>query len=98
MLPLFLGGDESRQGKNPTASDGYCVSLWNGCPGGRREAGLRMEFERVFHTLQLTQSLRPVYRAKDEWILSDVLLCWLALLMVRIVELKTDMTCPGYTA
>jgi transposase len=53
-----------------------------------------MEVERAFRTLKSTLSLRPVYHTKDDRIRSHVLLCWLALLLVRIVELETGMTWP----
>jgi transposase len=53
-----------------------------------------MEVERAFRTLKSTLSLRPVYHTKDERIRSYVLLCWLALLLVRIAELETGMTWP----
>ena len=51
-----------------------------------------MEVERAFRTLKSTLSLRPVYHTKDDRIRSHVLLCWLALLLVRIAELETGMT------
>lgn len=51
-----------------------------------------MEVERAFRTLKSTLSLRPVYHTKDDRIRSHVLLCWLALLLVRISELETGMT------
>jgi len=51
-----------------------------------------MEVERAFRTLKSTLSLRPVYHTKDDRIRSHVLLCWLALLLVRICELETGMT------
>ena len=53
-----------------------------------------MEVERAFRTLKSTLSLRPVYHTKDDRIRSHVLLCWLALLLVRIAELETGMTWP----
>ena len=53
-----------------------------------------MEVERAFRTLKSTLSLRPVYHTKDDRIRSHVLLCWLALLLVRITELETGMTWP----
>lgn len=53
-----------------------------------------MEVERAFRTLKSTLSLRPVYHTKDDRIRSHVLLCWLALLLVRIAELETEMTWP----
>ena len=51
-----------------------------------------MEVERAFRTLKSTLSLRPVYHTKDDRIRSHVLICWLALLLVRIAELETGMT------
>nr|WP_320194337.1 IS1634 family transposase [uncultured Desulfobacter sp.] len=57
-----------------------------------------MEVERAFRTLKSTLSLRPVYHTKDDRIRSHVLLCWLALLLVRIVEMETGMTWPRVRA
>lgn len=51
-----------------------------------------MEVERAFRTLKSTLSLRPVYHTKDDRIHSHVLLCWLALLLVRIAENETGLT------
>lgn len=53
-----------------------------------------MEVERAFRTLKSTLSLRPVYHTKDDRIRSHVMLCWLALLLVRVAELETGMTWP----
>ena len=53
-----------------------------------------MEVERAFRTLKTTLSLRPIYHSKDDRIRSHVLLCWLALLLVRIAETKTGLTWP----
>jgi transposase len=53
-----------------------------------------MEVERAFRTLKTTLSLRPIYHSKDERIRSHVLLCWLALLLVRIAETKTGLSWP----
>ena len=53
-----------------------------------------MEVERAFRTLKTTLLLRPVNHTKDERIRSHVLICWLALLLVRIAEVETDMTWP----
>jgi len=57
-----------------------------------------MEVERAFRTLKSTLSLRPVYHTKDDRIRSHVMLCWLALLLVRIAELETSMTWPKVRA
>lgn len=51
-----------------------------------------MEVERAFRTLKTTLDLRPVYHRKNERIQSHVFLCFLALLLVRIAERKTNMS------
>lgn len=53
-----------------------------------------LEVERAFRTLKTTLELRPVYHRKEERIRSHVLLCWLALLLVRIAEVNTLQTWP----
>ena len=53
-----------------------------------------IEVERAFRTLKSTLALRPVYHTKDDRIRSHVMLCWLALLLVRVVELETAVTWP----
>jgi transposase len=53
-----------------------------------------LEVERAFRTLKSTLCLRPVYHSKDERIRSHVVLCWLALLLVRIAEVETGFTWP----
>jgi len=53
-----------------------------------------LEVERAFRTLKSTLCLRPVYHFKDDRIRSHVLICWLALLLVRIAEVETEQTWP----
>ncbi|MFN2359274.1 MAG: transposase, partial [Desulfotignum sp.] len=53
-----------------------------------------MEVERAFRTLKSTLSLRPVYHTRSDRIRAHVMLCWLALLLVRVTEVETDMTWP----
>jgi transposase len=53
-----------------------------------------LEVERAFRTLKTTLKLRPVYHSKDERVRSHVLLCWLSLLLVRIVEVETGQSWP----
>jgi transposase len=57
-----------------------------------------MEVERAFRTLKSTLSLRPVYHTKYDRIRSHVMLCWLALLLIRVTELETGMTWPKVRA
>jgi hypothetical protein len=47
------------------------------------------EVERSFRTLKSTLDLRPLYHRLPERIEAHVLLCWLALLLVRLVEIET---------
>ena len=51
-----------------------------------------LEVERAFRTLKSSLSLRPIYHSKDDRIRSHVLICWLALLLVRIAEVETDVS------
>jgi transposase len=53
-----------------------------------------MEVERAFRTLKSTLCLRPVYHSKDDRIRSHVMVCWLALLLVRVAEVETGLTWP----
>jgi transposase len=48
------------------------------------------EVERSFRTLKSTLDLRPLYHRLPERIEAHVLLCWLALLLVRLVETETE--------
>ena len=50
------------------------------------------DIERGFRTLKSELELRPVYHRKSDRIRAHVLLCWLALLLIRIVETETGMT------
>jgi transposase len=53
-----------------------------------------LEVERSFRTLKGTLSLRPIYHSKDDRIRSHILLCWFALLLIRIAEVETEGTWP----
>ncbi len=50
------------------------------------------EVERAFRTLKTTLDLRPLYHRKEERIRAHVLLCYLALLLVRIAEREMGET------
>jgi transposase len=45
-----------------------------------------MDVERGFRTMKTTLDLRPVYHRRDDRIRSHVVLCWLALLLIRVAE------------
>jgi len=51
-----------------------------------------LEVEKAFRTMKTTLDLRPVYHRKDERIEAHVFLCFLALMLVRIAERKTNRT------
>lgn len=47
------------------------------------------DVEDAFRTLKTTLVLRPMYHRLEDRIRSHILLCWLALLLVRIAEVRT---------
>jgi transposase len=51
-----------------------------------------LEAERAFRTMKSTLYLRPVYHRLDDRIRAHVLLCWLALLLIRVAERRTGLT------
>ena len=51
-----------------------------------------LEVEDAFRTLKQTLELRPVYHHLEDRIRTHVLLCWLALLLVRVAEHQTGQT------
>jgi transposase len=51
-----------------------------------------MDVERSFRTLKTMLELRPPYHRLSERIPAHVLLCWLALLLVRVAQSETGMT------
>ncbi len=53
-----------------------------------------IEIERGWRTLKHTLDLRPVYHRKQERIRAHVLLCFLALLLTRVIEAETTQTWP----
>jgi hypothetical protein len=53
-----------------------------------------LEVERGWRTLKHTLDLRPVYHRKEDRIRAHVLLCFLALLLTRVIEVETTQTWP----
>lgn len=49
-----------------------------------------MDIESAFRTIKQTLELRPIYHRLSDRIRAHVLLCWLALLLIRTIENKTD--------
>lgn len=57
-----------------------------------------LEVERGWRDMKSVLDLRPVYHRLEDRIRAHVLLCWLALLLVRVVETTTARTWPGVRA
>lgn len=53
-----------------------------------------IQVERAFRTLKHTLDLRPMYHRLADRIKAHVLLCWLALLLVRVIEQKSGFSWP----
>jgi transposase len=53
-----------------------------------------VDIEQAFRTLKSTLELRPMYHRLEDRIRAHVLLSWLALLLVRIVEIRTNESWP----
>jgi transposase len=53
-----------------------------------------IEVERGWRTLKHTLDMRPVHHRKDDRIRAHVLLCFLALLLTRVIEVETNKTWP----
>jgi hypothetical protein len=51
-----------------------------------------LEAERAFRDLKTTLELRPAFHRLEHRIRAHVLLCWLALLLVRVAERQTGST------
>jgi hypothetical protein len=54
-----------------------------------------LEAERGFRDMKSTLELRPVYHRLEPRIRAHVLLCWLALLLIRVAERRTGQTWPA---
>lgn len=51
-----------------------------------------VDIEAAFRTIKQELEIRPVYHRLEERIRAHILLCWLALLLVRVAENATDIT------
>jgi hypothetical protein len=51
-----------------------------------------LEAERGFRDLKSTLELRPVFHRLEGRIRAHILLCWLALLLIRVAERRTGLT------
>jgi len=50
------------------------------------------EIERAWRSMKSELDIRPMYHRMDQRIRAHVLLCWLALLLVRVIEVQTGET------
>lgn len=50
------------------------------------------EIERVFRDMKNVLEIRPVYHRLDDRIRSHILICWMAMVLVRYAEVKTGST------
>jgi transposase len=50
------------------------------------------EIERVFRDMKNVLEIRPVYHRLDDRIRSHILICWMAMVLVRYAEEKTGLT------
>uniref|UniRef100_UPI0037370CA3 IS1634 family transposase n=1 Tax=Brachybacterium vulturis TaxID=2017484 RepID=UPI0037370CA3 len=53
-----------------------------------------LEVERGWRDMKSTLDLRPVFHRREDRIRSHVTLCWLALLLIRLLENRTTQTWP----
>jgi hypothetical protein len=53
-----------------------------------------VEVERAWRTMKSELEIRPMHHRKAERIKAHVLLCWLALLLVRLIEATCKQTWP----
>jgi hypothetical protein len=51
-----------------------------------------LEVERGWRDMKTTLDLRPVFHRREDRIRAHILLCWLALLLIRVVETETGHT------
>src|SRR3954469_1019731 len=51
-----------------------------------------LEVERGWRDMKTTLDLRPVFHRREDRIRAHILLCWLALLLIRVAETTTDHT------
>ena len=50
------------------------------------------EIERVNRDLKHTVDVRQVYHRREDRIRAHVLLCWLSLLLIRLIETRSELT------
>lgn len=57
-----------------------------------------LEVERGWRDMKTTLDLRPVFHRREDRIRAHILLCWLALLLIRVAETTTGHTWPKIRA
>jgi len=59
-------------------------------PGTERVLFTLVEVERGWRDMKQVIDLRPVYHRREDRIRAHVILCWLALLLIRVAENTAD--------
>ena len=83
-----VAAEERLDGKYLISTTDFSLSVTDVVLGFKQLA----DVERAFRTLKSHLDLRPPHHYRPERIEAHVLLCWLALLLVRVVETETDTT------
>jgi hypothetical protein len=83
-----IKAEENLDGQYLLRTTGPKLSAEDIAPGYKQ----LLEAERGWRDLKQVIDLRPVYHRKEEHIRAHIILCWLALLLIRIAETATDVT------
>ena len=70
------------------------AATWAGLTAEEIALGYKqlLQVERGWRDMKTTLELRPVYHRKQERIRAHIVLCWLALLLIRVAENRTQDT------
>jgi hypothetical protein len=85
-----IKAEERLDGKYLIATSDPHISAEDAAPGYKN----LLAAERGFRDLKSSLLLRPVFHRLEHRIRAHVLLCWLALLLIRVAERRTSMTWP----
>ena len=79
-----------------STASGCCAAQTRDCPAEDIALGYKqlLEVERGWRDLKTPLELRPVFHRREDRIRAHVLLCWLALLLIRVAETTTGQTWP----
>jgi hypothetical protein len=86
LLRAKIAGEERLDGKYLLTTSDPSLSAEDVALGCKQLS----EAERSFRDLRGTLALRPVFHRKDERIRAHVLICFLALVIIRVAETRTN--------